>query len=291
MNPGLCVPGQPITSEAGYLRGHGSYSVEMEEGGAETSGKLLIASVAGQIERVNKLVSVRPLQARYIGEVGDLVVGRVSAVEAKRWKADINATKDAVLQLSSVNLAEGAQRMRTHEDQMQMRALLREGDLVSAEIQSIGSDGTISLHTRSLKYGKLENGQLATVPASLVKRLPQHYVSLQWGVDVILGRNGLLWITRSIPESWKADRDVDDLAPTAEALQALRTRHANTEMMKEERAAVARVSNIVHALARRKVQIEPATISKMFQASLDYGLLPKDLLVQENVDKCISALL
>lgn len=273
------------------MRGHGSYSVEMEEGGDEASGKLLIASVAGQIERVNKLVSVRPLQARYVGEVGDLVVGRVTAVEAKRWKADINATKDAVLQLSSVNLAEGAQRMRTHEDQMQMRQLLREGDLVSAEIQSIGSDGTISLHTRSLKYGKLENGQLATVPSSLVKRLPQHYVSLQWGVDVILGRNGLVWITRSIPESWKAEGTVDDLAPTAEALQALRTRHANTEMLKEERTAIARVFNIVHVLVRRRIQIEPATISKMYQASLDHGMLPKDLLIQDNVEKCISVLL
>jgi exosome complex component RRP4 len=31
----------------------------------------------------------------------------------------------------------------------------------------------ISLHTRSLKYGKLENGQLMVVPSALVKRLPQ----------------------------------------------------------------------------------------------------------------------
>lgn len=48
-------------------------------------------------------------------------------------------------------------------------------DCMQAEIQNISADGVISIHTRSLKYGKLENGQLAIVPASLIKRLPQVY--------------------------------------------------------------------------------------------------------------------
>ncbi len=33
--------------------------------------------------------------------------------------------------------------------------LLQEGDLVSAEVQQLYSDGAASVHTRSLKYGKL----------------------------------------------------------------------------------------------------------------------------------------
>ena len=88
--------------------------------------------------------------------------------------------------------------MRTNEDQLQMRTLFTECDLISAEIQMISGDGQISLHTRTLKYGKLENGQLIIVPPSLVKRLPQHYVTFPWGVDVILGRNGYIWITRTL---------------------------------------------------------------------------------------------
>lgn len=87
--------------------------------------------------------------------------------------------------------------MRTNEDQLQMRSVFTECDLISAEIQNIGADGQISLHTRSLKYGKLENGQLIIVPSALVKRLPQHYISFPWGVDCILGRNGYIWITRT----------------------------------------------------------------------------------------------
>jgi exosome complex component RRP4 len=92
-------------------------------------------------------------------------------------------------------LTDGEQRMRTTADQLQMRSLYTEFDLISAEIQNIGADGQISLHTRSMKYGKLENGQLIIVPSSLVKRLAQHYISFPWGVDTILGRNGYIWIT------------------------------------------------------------------------------------------------
>jgi exosome complex RNA-binding protein Rrp4 len=94
-----------------------------------------------------------------------------------------------------------------------------------AEVQNVGSDGSVSLHTRSLKYGKvsrpqrtaperslhpnmliiirnapqLENGQLLQVPSGLIKRMAQHYVSFPFGVDIILGANGYIWITRAFP--------------------------------------------------------------------------------------------
>lgn len=38
-----------------------------------------------------------------------------------------------------------------------------------AEVQQIYSDGSVILHTRSLKYGKLGKGVLVTVPAVLIK--------------------------------------------------------------------------------------------------------------------------
>jgi exosome complex component RRP4 len=40
----------------------------------------LKATVAGAVERVNKLISVRPLKARYTGEIGDIVIGRIIEV-------------------------------------------------------------------------------------------------------------------------------------------------------------------------------------------------------------------
>ena len=77
----LLVPGQPITTESGYLKGHGSYF-------SGESNNILTSCVAGTIERTNKLISVRPIQSRYLGEIGDLVVGRITSVDSKRWKVN-----------------------------------------------------------------------------------------------------------------------------------------------------------------------------------------------------------
>lgn len=51
--------------------------------------------------------------------------------------------------------------------------------LVQAEVQSLHHDGSVVLHTRSLKYGKLTGGQLVAVPANLVKRQKQHFRTLE----------------------------------------------------------------------------------------------------------------
>lgn len=51
-------------------RGHGTRSED----------KYLVATLAGIVERTNQLVSVCPLQARYNGQIGHVVVGRVTLV-------------------------------------------------------------------------------------------------------------------------------------------------------------------------------------------------------------------
>lgn len=222
---------------------------------------------------------------RYTGEVGDLIVGRINVVDSKRWRVDINAQRDAVLPLSSINLASGEQRMKTYEDQLSMRTLFEEQDLICAEIQNINAEGIIALHSRSLKYGKLENGQLVVVPSALVRRLPHHYISLPIQVDVILGKNGYIWITRSIPESWKQESEDmrDDITPLAETLQRLRVKHCETSLTVEERLKVVRVRNAIVAISKSaealcagsNVTVSPDTIMSVYERSLKLNLLPK----------------
>ena len=89
----IVTPGETIGPQDGYLRGHGTYTENSET---------LVASVCGVVERVNKLVKVDPLQSRYRGDVGDLVVGRIEEVGEKSWKVDVGSSKSAVLMLSSV---------------------------------------------------------------------------------------------------------------------------------------------------------------------------------------------
>ena len=67
----------------------------------------LHASVAGVVEQVNKLVCVKPVKSRYNGEIGDVVIGRITEVQQKRWKVETNSRLDSVLMLSSVNLPGG----------------------------------------------------------------------------------------------------------------------------------------------------------------------------------------
>jgi len=225
----LVVPGQIIAVSSendegaaeGFLRGHGTYietipgdggpsparagvssgagggadDDDAAAGGGGGGTKRLVASVAGTVERVNKLVSVVPLSSSvYAGQVGDLVVGRISAVGPTRWRVALSLSspgagaglgRDAQLPLSGADLPGGVQRIRTAEDARGMRRLYGEGDLLSAEVQQVAqADGTLVLHTRSLRYGRLENGCAVQVPPGLVRRMRQHMCTLaDIGVD------------------------------------------------------------------------------------------------------------
>jgi exosome complex component RRP4 len=227
-----------VDVDDGFLRGHGTRVAD---------GRLL-ATVCGTVERVNKLVSVRPLRTRYVPETGDVVLGRVVDIAGKRWKLDIGGRQDAVLQLGAVHLPGGAQRRRNAVDELNMRSLYKENDLISCEVQSFYADGAVALHTRSLKYGRLADGQLVRVPPTLVKRVKRHFHAIDAAnafggddvnaettmsgnemsdnkrkrehtgdVEVLLGCNGFVWVgarsaaTGELNDDELNARDEDDV--------------------------------------------------------------------------------
>ena len=49
------------------------------------------------------------ISRRYQGEVGDVVVGRITEVAQKRWKVDVNSKQEGILQLASIHLPGGVQ--------------------------------------------------------------------------------------------------------------------------------------------------------------------------------------
>ncbi|XP_073144872.1 exosome complex component RRP4 homolog [Henckelia pumila] len=174
-----------VNNEDAILKGHGT---------AEIDGRV-VATICGVVERVNKLVYVRALRARYKPEIGDIVVGRVIEVAPKRWRLEINFRQDAVLMLSSMNLPDGIQRRRTAVDELNMRSVFEENDVICAEVRGFQHDGCLHLQARSQKYGKLKSGQLLSIPPYLVKKRKQHFHHLdQYGVDLILGCNGFIWV-------------------------------------------------------------------------------------------------
>ncbi len=82
-----------------------------------------------------------------------------------------------------------------------MRSFFKEGDIISAEVQNIGTqDGRIALQTRNMKYGKLANGFLTQVDANYIRRSKVHIHDMGetlgvGGLQMILGVNGYVWIT------------------------------------------------------------------------------------------------
>eukprot|EP00946_MAST-07B_sp_MAST-7B-sp1_P001141 g1141.t1 len=293
----VVVPGEVIAADSSkFLRGHGTF--------IDGQGRL-VASIAGIVERVNKLISVRPPQARYSGEVGDVVVGRVVEVLQKRWLVDIGGYQSSVLLLTSVNLPSGQQRRRTSEDQLQMRELYAEGDVISAEIQSFFRDGAASIHARNLKYGKLSNGQLVVVKPALIPRLKQHFVELpQLGLEVILGKNGHIWITaayeknegdggRSASGASASRKRADNTANVrnVQLMQRRRKDQADRVLGAEVRESIALLRNVLLLLEQRFCDIRPKTITALVGAARERGLSARQLLDpvvgNELLDSCI----
>lgn len=183
----IVTPGELITEDATWMRGHGTYYLDENT----------YSSVAGTILKVNKLLGVVPFKGRYRPETGDHVIGRVIGISNKRWKVKLGAEHGGVLLLGAVNLPGGVLRRKSDSDELQMRMILKEGDLLNCEVQSTFSDGSASLHTRSLKYGKLRNGMFVKVSPSLIIRTKNHMHELPGGVSVILGVNGYCWIYKT----------------------------------------------------------------------------------------------
>lgn len=266
----IVSPGDVITEDTGYMRGHGTY----------IDGDKLIASVAGVVERVNKLICVRPFKTRYNGEVGDVVVGRITEVGQKRWKVETFSKLDSVLLLSSVNLPGGELRRRSAEDELMMRHFLAEGDLISAEVQSLYSDGSLSLHTRSLKYGKLREGTLVQVPPSLVKRCKTHFLNFPCGATVILGNNGYVWICPlEEDEPTLTDNQTDRITAEERPPQNIQD---------TDRETIARLRNCVVTLADHGVTLFITSLQYAYDASLRHSV--KELLkpeIQEEIAEVV----
>lgn len=253
----VVAPGETVISDPGFMSGHGTYKL----------GEELVASVVGVPKRINKLLTVLPLKSRYNGEVGDVVVGRVVEVQQRQWRVDTCSRLHSVLMLSSVNLPGGEQRRKTVHDELSMRAYLEEGDLVSAEVQNVMSDGTLSLHTRSLKYGKLSQGCMVRVPPALVVRRKNHFHDLPCGATIILGNNGYIWV-----------------CPTSEQSEGGGGYLQNLEKVPLiDREVVTRVRNCVLALAQCRVRLFDTSVLYAFEASSSHSV--NDLLRPEVIQE------
>lgn len=277
----VVTPGELVTDDPVWMRGHGTYYLQNNT----------YSSVSGTITRTNRLLSVTPIRGRYQPETGDHIVGRITEVGQKRWKVDIGARSDAVLMLGSVNLPGGVLRRKSESDELQMRNFLKEGDLLNAEVQSLFQDGSASLHTRSLKYGKLRNGVFLKVPSSLIVRAKNHSHQLPGNVSIIIGVNGYIWIrkttedlltsnnTSTIGKNATAISSKGQYNPGSGSVSITRLEEEssweiysdkNDKISSSIRNTITRYCNCIKALAHCEIGITEQRIVAAYEASMAY---------------------
>lgn len=259
----VVLPGDLVTTNPGFMRGHGTFL---------SSDGELISSVAGKVAQINKLISVHAPRARFVGETGDVVVGRIIEVQVgqRRWKVETGARLDSVLLLNHINLPGGELRRKTTEDEMMMRSYFKEGDLIVAEVQSTFQDGSLSLHTRSLRYGRVGQGTLVRVPPFLVERCKILFHNLPLiGVHLLLANNGYIWISAS-----RTDEELEYGFDLSLEPMPLSTRQS-----------IARMRNCIHIMKVCKILLNVDSCTKCFEESMEFEV--RELLEQKVIDKIL----
>jgi len=252
--PRLVTPGEVISEDTSFMRGHGTY---MEE-------DIQVASVAGYVTRVNRLITVTPLRQVYQGSVGDTIVGRITQVQNNRWKVDVKSRLDAILSITNIHLPGGEQRRKGLEDERSMRSLLKEGDLVCVEVQKITDDGLLRLAARSSKFGKLSQGALVAVSPSLIVLDKQRIHDLPCGARVIFGANGYVFVTPTTPQE-----------------QASSYTTNTEEVPLDIRKTIGRLYNCIRLLSHHSIMISPTSVMAAHDQSIESDLEIKDLLRPE----------
>lgn len=72
--------------------------------GTYKASEAICSALIGYVHRVNKLITVEPLKSRYLGDNGDVVIGRVCEIMNKKWKIDIQGYDYAYLHINSIML-------------------------------------------------------------------------------------------------------------------------------------------------------------------------------------------
>ncbi|RNF10114.1 exosome complex exonuclease [Trypanosoma rangeli] len=282
MNITTCIVGDSICGSLGdskllgsedvvFLRGYSTYEgdrpnevVAAQEGGGE-----IIAAINGLIEVTDRVVSVKGMPTRYLPEIGDIVVGRVNEVSGNRWRIDICAYQEGVMLLSNATEPGGILRRRGRNDELTMRHIFDQDELVVAEVQRISPDGVVSLHTRSGdKYGKPNGfGTLVQVSPALVKRAKHHFFNVDISlVSIVLGTNGMIWVSPDMGKGKGANSDP----------------HFNEQTDVDVRRSVARVANCIKVMNYARLPIFAKSINASVKASIDSGLGPFDVLQTSN---------
>uniref|UniRef100_A0A2N9II35 Uncharacterized protein n=1 Tax=Fagus sylvatica TaxID=28930 RepID=A0A2N9II35_FAGSY len=195
------------------------------------------------------------MMIRYKPEVGDIIVGRVSEVAQKRWRLDIHYSQDAVLMLSSMNLPDGIQ---LHLDFTSL--IDRDGERLwmnstcAVFLKRTMLFALKSVVSSMMAYTSKQEVRSMASSSYLVKRRKQHFHHVeQYGVDLILGCNGFIWVGEHVEAK---DDMVEDQVSKPEQ-QNIKSNKNSVSLEEQERTYtpietrqnICRIANAVRVLS------------------------------------------
>jgi exosome complex component RRP4 len=127
-------------------------------------------------------------------------------------------------------------------------------------VASHGHNGALQLQTRSSNYGRLDSGVFVRVYAALVKRSQQHFVSFDFGVQVILANNGFIWIKKLSEEDQKKQKHLPFMSKT-------QVGRKEESVSGKDRENICRVRNAILALQAMFIPIHQKTILDVLESS------------------------
>lgn len=200
-------------------------------------------------------------------------------MQAKRWRVDVGASQLATLQISAINLPGGILRKRTETDELQIRSFFAEGDLLVAEVQTLHAEGGASLHTRSLRYGKLRNGVFCAVSGigggggGVVRAKRQSWTmeaANRGGVvEVTLGVNGYIWISKHVDGEVPAEGV--GLNRMEEAVSANVYSSQNDRIEPETMREIARIRSVILALVENGLRVDEEMVTEGYRVAVEMG--------------------
>jgi exosome complex component RRP4 len=162
---------------------------------------------------------------------------------------------------------------------LQIRTFFQEGECLVCEVQSLHQDGSASLHTRSLKYGKLRNGVFVSVSGvgggggvARARRQVWTVESANGGgqIDVILGVNGYIWISKHIKTAEEeAAEGKTSITRLEESTSSTAYSSQNDEISPETRREIARIRGVITALVEGGLRVDEEIVMRGYEAAVE----------------------
>jgi exosome complex component RRP4 len=137
-----------------------------------------------------------------------------------------------------------------------------------------------------------------TVPPVLIRRLKSHFITLPCGVDLILGLNGYIWVSKHVKQSKEGEEGFDAKAVYSNqnevCIHSVFTRPSLKLSMKPidgpTRVAITRVTNIIRTLATHFVPLTDVLLLDAYEWVVDNQDSSIGVLSEESTDALLAAL-